>query len=364
VAMSRMATAPLREGLHVHVHLGTEDRIGRVATLGRHTIPAGERGFVQLDLDRPIGALWGDRVVLRDYGALHTLGGGRVLDPFAPRRGRSRPERLAALAAVAERDPGSALERLLDQAGIVALAPFALARNLAPGQIDGLVEAGGFLRFGGGREPFAASPERLAALGERLIAALADWHRAQPDALGIARPALLRRLKGEAPEPALDAALAQAIAAGRIVRDAAVVRLPAHQPRLTREDERLWRQVEKLLAAGELRPPRLRELAPELGLEPEAAIRLFRRLERFGRVAPVAANRYFLPATIVRLADLARELAAADPAGTFTAATFKDTSGVGRNLAIEILEYLDRIGVTRRVGDARIVLRDGAAVFG
>jgi selenocysteine-specific elongation factor len=61
---------------------------------------------------------------------------------------------------------------------------------------------------------------------------------------------------------------------------------------------------------------------------------------------------------------LARELAETDPDGSFVAASFKDHSGVGRNLTIEILEYLDRIGVTRRVGDRRIVLRGGDTAFG
>ncbi|MBV8779659.1 MAG: SelB C-terminal domain-containing protein, partial [Alphaproteobacteria bacterium] len=145
----------------------------------------------------------------------------------------------------------------------------------------------------------------------------------------------------------------------RIVRDGAVVRLPAHQPRLTREDERLWRQIEPLLTAGELRPPRVRELAEALALDPEATARLMKRFERFGRVAPVAPNRYFLPETVARLGEIARNVAAAHADGCFSAASFNAATGVGRNLTIEILEYLDRTGVTRRVGDARVVL--GAA---
>ena len=62
-------------------------------------------GFVQLDLDHAVGALWGDRAVLRDHAARHTLAGGRVLDPAPPRRGRARPERLAVLEAQREPDP-------------------------------------------------------------------------------------------------------------------------------------------------------------------------------------------------------------------------------------------------------------------
>jgi selenocysteine-specific elongation factor len=128
--VSRAASVPVRSGLPVHVHLGTEDQVGRAVILGRNELRASDEGFVQLELERPIGALWGDRVVLRDHGALHTLAGGRVVDPFPPRRGRARPERLAVLVASQESDAGSALERLLGLSGSVGLAPFALARNL------------------------------------------------------------------------------------------------------------------------------------------------------------------------------------------------------------------------------------------
>ncbi|HTZ36832.1 MAG TPA: selenocysteine-specific translation elongation factor [Stellaceae bacterium] len=362
--MSRAAPAALRPGLPVHVHIGTEDRVGRVAALGWRALAAAEEGFAQLDLDRPIGALWGDRVVLRDHAARHTLAGGRVVDPFPPRRGRARPERLALLAALREADPGSALERVLGLAGCLDLAPFALARNLALDEADALAAAGGFARVGGARAPHAATRERLDALGRRLEEALAERHRADPDDLGVPRQALLRRVRGEAPEPVVDAALAAAIEAGAIVRDGALLRLPAHRPQLSRDDERLWRAVAPLLEAGDLRPPRVRELAEAVGLDAEAMAKRMKRFERFGRVAPVAANRYFPPAAVARLGELARELAAADPAGAFTAAAFNERSGVGRNLTIEILEYLDRIGVTQRVGDARIVLRDAGSAFG
>jgi selenocysteine-specific elongation factor len=362
--VSRASPVPLKPGLPVHVHLGTEDRVGRVATLGQNVLAAGAEGMVQLHLDRPIGALWGDRVVLRDHGAINTLAGGRVIDPFSPRRLRSKPERLAALLAMREADAGTALEQLLEAVGIVELAPFALSRNLPLDAANELAAAGGFARFGDRREPYAATVSRLAELGELLAATLAARHEAEPDALGVSRPVLLRILRGAAIEPALDAALAAAIAAGHIVRDGAVLRLPEHEPQLGRDDERLWQRVEPLLAVDDLRPPRVRELAEALGIEPEATARHLKRFERFGRVAPVAANRYFLPGTVARLADLARELADDDPEGSFIAASFKDRSGVGRNLTIEILEYLDRIGVTRRVGDRRIVLRGGDAAFG
>jgi selenocysteine-specific elongation factor len=364
LTVSRSAPSSLRDGLPVHVHFGTEDVVGRAAVLGGRSIAPGDSGFVQVDLEHPVGALWGDRIVLRDHAARHTLAGGRALDPLPPRRGRSRPERLMALAAMAEPDPGDALESLIEASGIVGLTRFALVRNLPQSEIEALAEAGGFPCVGAGTTALAVGAERLARLGGSLAAALAQVHTAQPDALGPSRAALFRRLRAEAPEAALDAALAELQAAGRVVRDGAVLRLAEHQPRLSRDDERLWGQVQPLLGADELRPLRVRELAAELSLQPEPLTRFLKRVERFGRVAQVAPNRFFLPETVERLAEVARELAGASPEGHFTAGEFKDRSGIGRNLTIEVLEYLDRIGVTRREGDARAVLRATAAVFG
>jgi selenocysteine-specific elongation factor len=366
--VSRMAPAPLRDGLPVHLHLGTEDVVGRLAVLGSAALAPGESGFVQLDLARPIGALCGDRAVLRDHAARHTLAGGQVVDPFAPRRGRRMPARLALLAAMAEPDAARALDRHLALEGIVALAPFALARNLAPDALAAFLAASPHRVIGpstgSGPAVFAVGEERFAALCEAILAALAQWHREQPDALGPSRPVLFARLAGAAPPPVLEAALTELATAGRIVRAGAAWRLKEHQPRLTAADERLWGRVLPLFAASGLRPPRVRELAAALALDPLTLARFLARAERFGRLAKVADNRYFLPETLTALADIARELAASSPGGAFTAAAFKDRSGVGRNLAIEILEFLDRIGATRRVGDARVSLRAGGELFG
>src|SRR4051794_39723399 len=180
ITVSRAAPGPLRDGLPVHFHLGTEDVVGRLAVLGARSIAPGESGFVQVDLEHNIAALWGDRAIIRDHAARHTLAGGRVLDPVAPRRGRSRPERLEALAALAEPDAGDALEKLVAAAGTVPLAPFAWARNLPTPEIEMLADAAGLARFGTGETAIAVSPERLATLGDRIASVLEEWHRAQP----------------------------------------------------------------------------------------------------------------------------------------------------------------------------------------
>ena len=82
---------------------------------------------------------------------------------------------------------------------------------------------------------------------------------------------------------------------------------------------------------------------------------VLRRAANLALVAPVAKNRFFPPATLDRLVAYARDLAASTPDGRFTAQQYKDATGIGRNVAIEVLEYLDQIGATKRQGEARIV---------
>ena len=88
-------TRMLRHWTPVHVHLAASHSTARVAVLGAGGIAPGGGGRVQIVLDRPLHALAGDRIVIRDQSATRTMGGGTVIDPFSPKRGRARPARLA-----------------------------------------------------------------------------------------------------------------------------------------------------------------------------------------------------------------------------------------------------------------------------
>ena len=122
----------LRADAPVHLHLGAAHVTARVAALDAERIEPGSTVLARLTLDRPIGALARDRLVLRDAAATRTIGGGVVIDPFPPRRGRRTPERLQQLAALDRHDPADALRALLAlPPGWTDRAAYLRARNLA-----------------------------------------------------------------------------------------------------------------------------------------------------------------------------------------------------------------------------------------
>ena len=191
-----------------------------------------------------------------------------------------------------------------------------------------------------------------------MLQAVDGWHAGHPDSLGP-DGAALRRALGEADgTPGLLAAgLAVLAADGLLRRDGLVWRRPGHQPVLPADDAALLVRITALITPAGLRPPIVGDLAQQLGLALPVLLEGLGRLAQRGLLVRVAPNRWYLPAVVVQLEDAARSLAAASPDGAYDAAAYRDHTGIGRNLTVQVIEFLDRTGITRFDG-RRHHLRD------
>ena len=151
---------------------------------------------------------------------------------------------------------------------------------------------------------------------------------------------------------------------GRIVRDGQSVRQPDHTPALSGEDARLWRAIVSEIGPHATKPPVVSEVSARLRIDKAALIAFLKRCVGRRQLIRVADNRYFHPGALASLARVAAEAARDDPDGHFDAATFRDRSGIGRNLTIQVLEHFDAAGLTRRLGDRRIVVGSPSELFG
>ncbi|MXS20388.1 selenocysteine-specific translation elongation factor [Pseudomonas oryzihabitans] len=340
----------------VHVHLGAQDLTGRVALLEGDSLAPGATTLAQLVLNAPLHGVHGDRLVLRDQSAQRTLGGARLLDPFAPARHRRTPQRLAQLQALRRGGLEEALPELLaqDDGG---LDPRLLARQFNRPEGDWQLPAD-TLRVDTrvGPRLFAAALWQTAL--ERLGAALAIFHQEQPDELGPDRDRLRRIAAPELERPVYLALLETALAEGRLQSSGPWLHLPDHRVRLTEAEEGLKARLWPLLEAQRFDPPWTRDLAKSLG-QPEAEVRLLlRKLARLGELTQVVRDLFYPQASLEAAAGEALRLER--EAGIIRAAAFRDALGIGRKRSIQILECLDRIGFTRRFGDERRVRPDSA----
>jgi len=353
---------PLRSGTRVHVHLAAKACTGRVVVLQApgEGPAAPERGaeedeyLVQMVLDQPIGARWGDRLVLRDRSARHTLAGGSVLDPAPPARGRARVHRLAVLRAARRADPVDAFRALVEvEADGVDVDAFFSARNL-PGEMrDRMIRAvepitvvhrGRALAFAGGR---------WAALSARILAVVQHWHASRPATWGPSEQALREALGSEQGTASLEACVQSLIDRSELARVQAFLRRPDHVPMLEAKDQPQWQAIRRVLVAQAPCPASVLKLAAAADLPAEAVEGLLQRAARLGLVVGLAERRYGLAESVDELARVARQVAAGSVDGSFTAATFRDHAGIGRKFCIGVLEHFDRCGLTRRLGERR-----------
>ena len=346
----------LRHWTPVHIHLGAQDVTGRIALLEGECLAPGGHVHAQLLLNAPAHAVHGDRVVLRDQSAQRTLGGGRVLDPFAPPRNRHRQARLAVLRALS----GETLEEILPA--------------LLPSAINGLEPASLERQFNRPRQTWRLPDEAVEIntrvgprlfdrgtwdyLEQSLVAALQRFHETQPDELGPDRDRLRRYALPQLERPVYLALLEQALAAGKIEASGPWLHLPGHRVRLSEEEEALKARLWPLLESARFNPPWVRDLAGALDIEEDRVRHLLRKLSRIGELQQVVKDLFYPDATIRQLAnqilDMERQ------AGVIRAAAFRDQIQLGRKRSIQLLEHFDRIGFTRRFGNERKVRRDSA----
>ena len=345
---------PLRHWTPVHVHLGAQDVSGRVALLEGEVLEPGSQGLAQLVLNAPVHGVHGDALVLRDQRARQTLGGGRVLDPFAPSRQRRSPERLTQLRALAVDGLERALPVLLDHAAN-GLEPAVLERqfNRLP---DSWQLPEGVLRVATRVGPRLFLAERWRQLGETLAAGLQRFHTEQPDELGPDRDRLRRYALPQLERPVFIARLEESLARGEVTSSGPWLHDPEHQVRLGEAEEVLKARLWPLLEAGGFDPPWVRDLARDTGTA-EADMRLLlRKLARLGQLQQVVRDLFYPEATLRCAAQTL--LALEVEQGAVRAAAFRDRIGLGRKRSIQLLEHFDRVGLTRRFGNERRVRRD------
>ena len=354
---------PLAHWTPIHVHLGAADVTGRVAVLESSSIAPGASGLVQIVLDRPIGGLYGDGLIVRDQSARRTIGGGQVIDIFPPARGRAKPERLAYLKAMETHDTAAVFSSLLSAAPRgLNLQRFAQNRNLTAREASRLFTASSARVVATPAGTLGFSPENWSRLKKAVVESLARLHRRSPNIIP-GEDRVFQETGLRMPREVTSAVTAELAKEGALVRELSGVRLRTHVAQLSPADAALWKKIEPLVNEKPLRPPTMHEIAGALGMDPKKAESFLVRVSRLGLLVRVSENRFFSPSGLSTCAALTEKVAA-ESMGAVTAAKLRDRAEIGRTLAVEVLEYFDRIKFTRRIGDEHRVLRPAQEALG
>lgn len=359
----------LKDRARVHFHHGSSETIAEVRLLSAKELTPGNSGLAQLRLAGATLALPGDRFILRQFSPVVTIGGGTVLNvpprPYGPGGRLRQPEairflesqergihgdasaRAAALEAIVSSSPeGSTLPDLVMRTGWGEEEIRRIVENLArPGALRVIAE-----------EPLiVVSPEVIAACKERLLKEVERFHAANPLAEAISKEDLRTRCAVALRADIFRVALQDGVSAGKLTVAGDSVKRAGRSIHLDLGEARARDQIEREFARGGLAAPGIEAVLATLPVEMAQAEKLLQLLLRERVLLKISNDVVLHHEAVDRLRGLLAEYKRTR--GERLAVTeFKELAGVSRKYAIPLLEYLDRTGVTRRVGDYRVIL--------
>jgi selenocysteine-specific elongation factor len=348
------APFPLKHNAQVKFFCGSAETVARIRLLDTEALAPGQSGWVQLELEDPLPLVRGDRFIIRVPSPAVTVGGGEVVDPHPGRKHRRfRPEVLARLETLARGTPAEVLLQNLERRGPQTVRDLLEASGLGDAAQPALAEllaAGDAVILDTVPEP---APARLvaarawwSATTARMREELAAYHARYPLRPGMGREGLRSALRLD--PRVFNGLIARAAAEGLVADEAATVRLPEHEVRLSPPQQQA---VDDLLArfrAAPYAPPSVKEAAALVGEE------VLGVLLAQGDLVQVSPEVLFLRETYGEMVERLR--AHIRQHGSITLAQVRDLFQTSRKYAQALLEYLDTVGMTRRVGDERVLV--------
>ncbi|UNH42417.1 selenocysteine-specific translation elongation factor [Moellerella wisconsensis] len=346
VLVELQADVGLKNWQPLHLYHGASHITGRIALLNHSDdIPF----LAELVLDTPLWLANNDRLILRDISARHTLGSGRVIQLQSPRRGKRRPEFLSWLTQLAtETDPLSLL-KLQFPGGELNIQEYGWACQLTETALTTLLSQVDIVQTG----DIVLSRTNAQFAKQRLISVLSDYHQTHMDQIGVGRARLKRMALPTFNDQLIFMLINELLDEGELIQTRGWLHMPEHGIEFDAEQQRLWQQIIPLFSSPE--PWWVRDLASKLNID-EAIIRnVLKRAAQLGLVTAIVRDRYYSSEHIAQFTRIIMKYT--KDSGAINAANFRDELGVGRKLAIQILEFFDKTGFTRRKGDQHF-LRD------
>lgn len=355
ISLLAHADAAIKTWSPLHVHIGAAHYLAHVVPLSQDLIQPGQSALAQLVFDTPICTMPSDRFILRNAQAKLTVGGGVVLDPNAPDRKRRSLTRLAWLDGVESYLEGRGLESLSRQ------APYGLdelfLRRLTKKSSQYLTVPDSTLwvksqRTSGQVLIHQNAWEHLLA---RIETVLAEAHERYPDEPGVETARLRRMVAPRSSDTLWLAALYELTQRQRVALNGPWYHLTAHTVSFTPDEEVIAHQLIGLVYAGQFNPPWVRDMAQTLEVPEEHLRSLGRKLVRQGVLFQVVRDLYYHRDHIIELSNQFAELSAGK---SIKAAEFRDHLSLGRKRTIQILEFFERIGYTRRLRERHLIRPD------
>src|SRR5437868_1829476 len=342
------AARPLKNGTSVNLHHGTSRFPAKIYLLDSDALEPGKQMIAQLKPESPIFAFLGDRFVLRDASEQYTIAGGVVLDPDGERKEFRHEEKrkLLMARATAPDDVDLCVRAEIGLRGFVAIQGVLGKSHFSRAEI-----AEALLRLQRLKEiivhgKIAANTGSWQALRNRATLLIDKALSKNPERIGFDLSQLRAALRDQAGH--VFEALIEDMCSDDFVRRESMIARRSHQPALPANLRPAAAKIREALSKKPFDPPARREIESD----PNAQ-RVLRFLIESGEVIEIASDVVLSRENFERMKNAVADFIFKN--GPATVSELRQALETSRRIMVPFLEKLDRQGVTRRIGDKRVL---------
>ncbi|MCI5178872.1 MAG: selenocysteine-specific translation elongation factor [Candidatus Electrothrix sp. AW3_4] len=357
----------LKNRTQVRLHVGTREILARVVLMEKDTVEPDQDADIQLILQEPVAVWPGDRFVLRSYSPVTTLGGGVILNNAPPKRKRATEQdkqRNQTIFSIykAENQGESLIAKMLlflEESGVQDITTEQLATRLGlfgkklKKQLQRPISAKKVLVVESESQRLVAA-EVIERLSQFVLNLLEQYHQDNPLKTGLAREEIRSRLRPPIDQKLFQYLMNSLAKQGAVVQEEAEVRLSSHEVRLQVDEQKMQAEIGKMYKEAGLRPPNLKDVLAQFSEFPEKQIRqVIDLLLQGGILVKINEALFFHAQELQQLAERLQDYLSKHE--EIDAPGFKELTGLTRKFSIPLLEYFDKIKLTLRIGDKRIL---------
>ena len=364
VSVSLSEKKPLKNWTRAHLHLGSSKIICRVVTLEDKEIMPGCNGLVQLKLEQETSSSFQDRFILRDQSAKRTIAGGRVIDPLSIPKDRSKLERIEDLHIMNKCEHKEAITLLLyKRTWGIDLIKFSVRRNLNKIETQKLLEIND-IKLLKEKDKFWCVTTLNWSVCIKIVYDYINNLFNQTNKLRVLNEEkVIQKFESVAPGYVIKNILNELIISKRIVRNGKELFLAEHKIIFNSKELYVWEKIKLILDQNKYHPPTINEIAKELSFEIKETEKVVKKALDLNFVVQVSLSRYFYPDIILYFATIVEKISAISTNHKLELSIFRNEAKISRNLAIELLEFFDRKGLTIRLKNERYLQKKANQVF-
>lgn len=346
----------VKNGTRLKFHTGTSETAATVYLLESDTLQPGQETLIQIRTEHPVVAGPNDRFILRSLSPVHTLGGGGVIEAVERKIKRSKGDIQEDLLdrAQAVREPGRFIEYCIEHAPAFAVSvrDIAIRVKLSAQKVQGLteqlIEQGTVFRLASDLYMHTRTGVRLT---DMLLRNIEQHHKNEPGSPGAERDKLLEQCGLE--KKVFDGLVVMLLGQQKLIVRKNRIALPSHAEQFPPHIQKLLDTVEAMYRSRLFNPPNVEEVIAQRSQPAGEMNKIIRILVEQQVLVCVEQGLFFHADAIEEAKRRTIDYVNGEGAGRLESVQFKYLLDTTRKYAIPLLDYMDKIGVTRRVGNTR-----------